>query len=365
MKETHAFFRPQEDAKANVSAAYLLQVINPMKVLFDCCLPFLLAHGGLQVQIEQTAAALREAGIDVEMLRWWDDKQKGDVIHFFGRAGTSYIELARAKGMRVVQAELLTGTGSRPLGRLKLQSAVIAISRRILPKMFAARMAWDSYRLADACVALTSWEAKLMHMLFGAPLDRLHVVPNGVENVFLESVPPNTRGPWLVCTATLTERKRVLELAKAAIAAKTPTWVIGKPYSPGDSYAQEFIRLAQANPQFLRYEGPIMDRAQMARIYREARGFVLLSTMESLSLSALEAAACGCPLLLSDLPWATETFGGEARYCPIANEELTAPILRSFYDAAPTLAAPARPKSWREIGVQLAEIYRRVCNTSR
>ena len=38
--------------------------------------------------------------------------------------------------------------------------------------------------------------------------------------------------------------------------------------------------------------------------YREARGFVLLSAMESLSLSALEAAACECPLFLSDLPWA-------------------------------------------------------------
>ena len=38
--------------------------------------------------------------------------------------------------------------------------------------------------------------------------------------------------------------------------------------------------------------------------------------MESLSLSALEAAACGCPVLLSDLPWARTVFGQSALVLP-------------------------------------------------
>jgi glycosyltransferase involved in cell wall biosynthesis len=96
----------------------------------------------------------------------------------------------------------------------------------------------------------------------------------------------------------------------------------------------------------------------MAGIYREARGFVLLSTMESLSLSALEAAACECPLLLSDLPWARTTFDSEARYCPAsASPATTGEILREFHAAAPTLPAARRPLTWREVATQLRDLY--------
>ena len=204
-----------------------------------------------------------------------------------------------------------------------------------------------------------------MSYLFGASKERVHVVPNGVEEVFFNS-PKAHRGPWLVCTSTITERKRVLELAEAAVEAQTPVWIIGKAYSDSDPYAQRFFALAKQQPQIIRYEGPIQDRVQLARIYREARGFVLLSTMESLSLSALEAAACECPLLLSDLPWARSSFGDAVRFCPVTeSRNETAGVLRAFYDLAPTIAPPPKPASWREIGHQLKAIYERLLSTSR
>jgi glycosyltransferase involved in cell wall biosynthesis len=163
-----------------------------------------------------------------------------------------------------------------------------------------------------------------------------------------------------VCTATITERKRVLELAEAAVAAKTPLWVIGKAYNEADSYAQRFLNLARQHPEFVRYEGAIGDRQQLAGIYRAARGFVLLSTMESQSLSAEEAAGCRCPLLLSDLPWAHSTFGADATYVSArADTAATAAALRRFYDAAPHLPLPRMPASWLEIGRQLKAIYER------
>lgn len=57
----------------------------------------------------------------------------------------------------------------------------------------------------------------------------------------------------------------------------------------------------ESPPGILRNESPIQDRAHLAQVYSEARGFVLLNAMKILSLSALEAAACECPLLLSRL----------------------------------------------------------------
>src|SRR5439155_15046875 len=169
--------------------------------------------------------ALESIGIQAEHVRWWDSSQQGDIIHFFGRPTADYISFAHGKNYKVIVAELLTATGSRSRPQLALQKISTRLFQ-LLPSTFTSRMAWDAYRLADACIALTPWEAHLMHYLFGAPENRVHVVPNGVENVFFDS-PPRPRGQWLVCTATITERKRVLELATAAIDARTPLWVIG------------------------------------------------------------------------------------------------------------------------------------------
>jgi glycosyltransferase involved in cell wall biosynthesis len=137
--------------------------------------------------------------------------------------------------------------------------------------------------------------------------------------------------------------------------------------TPGnaDSYAQQFKRLADAQPQFIRYEGQIGDRSRLAQIYREARGFVLLSSMETRSLAAEEAAACECPLLLSDLPWARTVFGQNARYCPVTSVAGTARVLRQFYDQCPSLKPPPKPATWQEVALQLKAIYEQVLSTSR
>ena len=357
-----------------------------MKVLFDHPSPFLLAHGGFQTQIEQTKAALEEIGIEVEWLRWWDDAQTGDVIHYFGRPLAGYIRFAHQKGMSVVMSELLTGPGSRPQHVRRAQKLLMLASKNLLPRDFTSKMAWDAYKLADSAIALTSWEKQLMVEMFDADPQKVHVVPNGVEEIFFadpqsalpvpqselrnpQSPPPpqipqsairNPQSNWLVCTATITERKRVLELAEAAVVAQTPTWIIGKPYAESDPYYLRFLECVRRSNGIIRYEGGISDRVQMADIYKNARGFVLLSTMESLSLSALEAAAAGCPLLLSDLPWARCTFGDQASYCRIASATKEGPILKSFYDVAPNLPPPPRPATWKEVALQLKGIYERL-----
>ncbi|HVU27885.1 MAG TPA: glycosyltransferase family 4 protein [Verrucomicrobiae bacterium] len=335
-----------------------------MKILIHCNLPFSFTHGGLQTQIEQTKLALEKIGVETEWLRWWDEKQTGDVLHFFGRMSSVQIQMVRQNGMKVVMAELLTAQGSRSPSQLWLQRTMNAAVARFAPGYFSAAFNWKSYQLADACIALTPWEAHLMNYLFNAPKERTYVVPNGVEEIFFEPL-ESVRGKWLVCTATITERKRVLELARAAVRAQTPVWIIGNPYADTDAYGRNFSRFARENPAFIRYEGSIGDRAQLAKIYREARGFVLLSAMESLSLSALEAAACGCPLLLSDLPWARETFGEQANYCPVTAPERMAGFLKKFYTAAPSLKSLAKPLTWIDVAQQLKTVYERVLNTSR
>jgi len=334
-----------------------------VKILVNCTLPFALAHGGQAIQIQRTMASLAEIGVAVEPLRWWDEHQTGDLIHYFGLMPVDQIQFARQKKIKVIIANLLTAQGSQtPLQRGARRAFRWGVET-FTPPALARAFDWENYRLADALIALTSWEKHLMAYKFGAQPENIFVVPNGVEEPFF-SAPPAARGGWLICTATITERKRVLELAQAAVLAQTPVWILGKAYADNDGYAQQFFQLAKQNPKFIRYEGGVGDRGELAKIYRAARGFVLLSTMESLSLSALEAAACECPLLLSDLPWARSTFTCSAEFCPVTGSVTqTAATLKKFYAAAPGLAHPPRPATWPDVARQLRGIYERVLAT--
>jgi glycosyltransferase involved in cell wall biosynthesis len=327
-----------------------------VKVLLDHPHPFLLAHGGVQVQIEQTLSALTSIGVAVETLRWWDTQQRADLIHFFGLPSQHYLHYARQKGIKVIVSALLGGLGARPAWKRSLQKLAIRATLRLLPPLVTARTGWNIWQMAHGYIALTPWEAKLMADVFAVAPDRIQVIPNGVDDFFFEQ-PPQTRNEWLVTTASILPVKRVVETAAAAVAAGTPYWIIGQPFSPSDPYYLAFADLCRRHPKLLRYEAA-RTRRELAGIYRQARGFVLLSRWESLSLSALEAAACECPVLLSDQPWARGTFGDTASFCPLTRStSIMAKALRDFHDRAPSLPVPTKPKTWTEAAQSLKNVY--------
>lgn len=336
-----------------------------MKILFDHPSPFLLAHGGFQIQIEQTKKALEQLGVEVEWMRWWDDQQTGDIIHYFGRPGGGYIDLAHAKKMKVVIGELHTGLGSRSNKARFVQKSLTTITKKLLPTSFTAKLAWEAYQKADAFIALTTWEAHLIHQMFDASKEKTFVIPNGVEEVFFMTEQERKtihRDDRLVSTATVAPRKRVKELSEACIVAQVPLLVVGKPYSETDSYYREFLRVVENSKGLITYAGGVSDRQALSNIYKSAKGFVLLSTMESLSLAALEAAAAECPVLLSDLPWAKSSFGSSASYAPAtAGASETALFLKKFYEAdSGSQPAINKPLTWLQVAESLVDVYKKL-----
>ncbi len=303
-------------------------------------------------------AALVRLGVEAEPVRWWDDQQRGNVIHFFGRPDRTYIDLAHAKGMKVVIAELHSALGSRSAVARGVQKAIMRAAQAALPQAFTAKLAWDAYQKADAFIANTDWEAHIIRTMFDADPAKIHVVTNGIEDVFFR---PHVGGSHLVCTAAIHPRKRVVELAEAAAAAELPLWIVGRPYSETDAYYRRFLDVQRSHARWIRYEGAIADRAELARVYSEARGFVLLSTQETLSFSSLEAAAAGCTLLLSDLPWARSAFGEHASYLSLAQgTPAAAKTLREFYEQAPGMTQTFRPLDWNQVGALFVAVYRQL-----
>ncbi len=140
-----------------------------MKVLFNCHTPFSLAHGGMQVQIEQSKKALpRQIGVEVEYLRWWDEKQTGDILHHFGPMPGSLAQFARAKGYQVIVTILLTQECNRsPREVLIRQLGVGALLSLPLPTRMKEKFPWYAARNFDHLTVGLEAERNVLKRVYG------------------------------------------------------------------------------------------------------------------------------------------------------------------------------------------------------
>jgi glycosyltransferase involved in cell wall biosynthesis len=327
-----------------------------MKILTYSALPFNLAHGGVTNIYQRTSDVLSELGFEVEPIRWWDKDQTGDLLFCFCRPSNDIVDYAKKKGMKVVVEQVLTGLVSRPLWKRRIQKLLKNFLERYAPGMMTEAYGWRAFRDVDMHFVPSLHDARAVHHMFDVPLAKIHVLAYGVDDAFLNA-PRLSRADHLICTATVTERKRVLEVAQAAIIAKVPLWIVGKTYGEEDAYGDEFHRVVQQSQGIVTHIPHVDGREALASMLAQARGFILLSTMETVSQSALEAAACGCPMLLSDLDWARVAFGKNASYCNVnSSPSHLANSIKNFYAECLSLKQEFKAGSWFENRACLKDI---------
>ncbi|MFO1488363.1 MAG: glycosyltransferase [Verrucomicrobiota bacterium] len=329
-----------------------------MKVLIDCDSPFALAHGGMQVQIEQTLRALPGLGVEAEALRWWDERQRGDVLHQFGVLSEGTINLAHRQGMKVVMTLLLSQTCNRTPFQLATRRWMIQALRR-MPKLLTAGQTsvWDSCRVADHIVVGLEAERQVVIRNYGIAPEKVSAVPLGLPEAFLKSPPARRDGDYLISVGTIAPVKRALELARLARETQVPVLFVGKPFEPGNAYWKEFSSLVDG--KCVRHQPHVSSETDLLKLYQSARGHVLMSHYENWSFVAHEAAACGLPLLVMDLPWSRERFGDQAKYFPRKwNDEANAVALKSFYEQSATAPAPkVTLHDWTDVARKLKDLY--------
>ncbi|HEU6447623.1 MAG TPA: glycosyltransferase [Verrucomicrobiae bacterium] len=337
-----------------------------MKVLLNSFVPFALAHGGAQIQINSTRTALEDAGIEAEPLRWWDENQRGDLIHFFGVPTNEYLRIAQTAKIPVVLTQLFTETCNRSDARLRRQGFFI---KTALALPFAhgikQQLTWNIYRNADHNVVGLEAERHVLQTVYGVPSEIISVVPLGLSENYLRAGKGSRNEEHLICTGTITERKNSVELAEMARAAETPILFVGKPYSETDSYWQHFKNLVDG--KFVKHHPFVADEKEMILLLQRSRGFVLMSRYENWCLSAHEAVACGLPILVQDQKWSRERFGNQACYFQtIGFSRGNVAILKKFWNDAPALSAPQiKLHSWNEVAAQLKSVYEKVLSGGR
>jgi glycosyltransferase involved in cell wall biosynthesis len=333
-----------------------------MKILFDHSSPFLLAHGGVQVQIEETKSALQRARVDVEFVRWWDEQQDGDAIHYFGPISNTYLTLAHRKCIPVVLTSFFSSTCNRSDNRLRAQG-LLTRGLLALPgwDSVKSQLQWRTYREASQVIVGLEAERRVLQVVYGLPLSRISVVPLGLKKIYANVPLARRQGAYLISTGTIYDVKRSIELAQLARDAQVPILFAGDPYSGNDPYWKEFQRLI--DDRFVLYARYVTD-AEMLNLLSSARGFVLYSKYENWSLAAHEAAACGLPLLLPDMKWSRERFGDEASYFRSNSAKSSAKTLRDFYACNDRVPPRIEHYSWDDVAVRLIKIYENVTRSA-
>ncbi len=192
----------------------------------------------------------------------------------------------------------------------------------------------------------------------GVAPERVQVIFNGVDRCFRPVDPKiveqvrtelDLNGPYILFVGSLEPRKNLKTLLKAWRLAgfdRTTLAVVG-------ASGHLFARLQfDSIPDRVRFLGSVEDEVLPA-LYSGARGFVYPSLYEGFGMPPLEAMACGCPVIVSDISVQREVCGAAATYFdPFRPEDILSKL-----DAMLRLD-PAARRSVVECGLHRAAGYR-------
>ncbi len=200
-------------------------------------------------------------------------------------------------------------------------------------------------RAADAIVAVSEFTRAETVELAGVPVERITVVPHGVDDVFSPEGPA-AAGDYVLAVATLEPRKNLARAIEAAHAAEVELRVVGA--------------RGWGGVEVDGWVGEIPD-AELAALYRGARCVLYPSLYEGFGLPVLEAMACGTPVVTS-LGTAMEEVVGEAAVLvdPLDVEAIAIGIGDALARRAELTALGlerARAFTWRRAADAVAELW--------
>lgn len=162
--------------------------------------------------------------------------------------------------------------------------------------------------------------------------NRISVIYPGVDPVFFSAAEPKARQnlteitggsdeAYLLHVGSTARRKRIDVLIRVLAAVSREFPKIRLVRVGGALTADQKALAAGLGVADRIFQAPLLSKDQLASIYRQAIMLLQPSDAEGFGLPVIEAMACGCPVVASDIAALREAGGTAARYCPPADIE--------------------------------------------
>ncbi|MFV9510461.1 glycosyltransferase family 4 protein [Tepidibacillus sp. LV47] len=200
-------------------------------------------------------------------------------------------------------------------------------------KLYAKLMFKAVSKKADAIISVSDFTKKDFLKFVNGNQDNIYTVYNGVNNFWREcrdrDIDSNDSKPYIVYVGNVKPHKNLISLVKAFEKIKNQIphklVIIGKKegFITGD---QEVIKYAEKLKDRIQFTG-FVDDETLKQYIVNADALVFPSFYEGFGLPPLEAMACGCPVIVSNVASLPEVCGEAALYVdPYSPEDIAEKI---------------------------------------
>lgn len=267
-----------------------------------------------------------------------------DVVHAHGYHALPALAAAIFKQSPLVFTPHYHGTGHSRFRKLLH-----------VPYRHVGRLAFER---ADRTIAVSQAEASLILGHFPKIRDRLHVIPNGVDQEALDSASPFDTGGKVVLSAGRIEAYKQVDRTVEAMRHLPGDFELRV---TGDGPARaEAERLAGSLGlgARIRFLGRVSD-AELYRWFRTADVYVSMSSNEAMPVTFIESLAAGASVVASDIPAhrdLIEKTGGSITLVPLD----VSPVTLAHAIERRASVPPTRPviDSWEHVTTRTHEVYR-------
>lgn len=258
--------------------------------------------GGGEILLEKTEEYLIKKGIEVKRFDMWTDEvQNYDILHVFGsvKECLGLMRTAKARGVKVVLESVFWSDYRRAFHeegtiKKKIEMVLRHTAKIVFPFMPSGRR--SMFLTSDMIVPNSLNEARQISRLFAVGMDKMFVVPNGVDEDFMESRPEEFVKKYglkdfVLSVGRIEPRKNQLNLIRAMKGIDADLVIVGNTVSGYEWYRDLCTKEADRRVHFI--EGLSHSSNLLKSAYAASDTFVLPGWFETPGLAALEAALAG------------------------------------------------------------------------
>jgi glycosyltransferase involved in cell wall biosynthesis len=295
--------------------------------------------GGDTIQAEKTAFYLRKLGVEVDI--WNEDSapnyKQYDALHFFNiirpnvilahcmQSATPFVvssiyvdytevdKIVRGGSIGVVQALF----GHDTIEYIKTIARAILRKESLGSFKYIIKGHRNSIQFilnkSSMILPNSESEGKRLFKDYGTKVP-YKVIPNGIDLSEYPTEINEGKKSGIICVGRIEQRKNQLNLIRAVQQTKFHLTIIGDASPNQKNYYLECRNAANETPEQIDFL-PFSDTQTLITHYQKAKVHALPSWFETTGLVNLEAAFCGCNIVITNKGDTSDYFEDKAFYC--------------------------------------------------